>query len=171
MAPSNANSATGCGALLALVGLLVAIAYWQFFLLVAVVVGAVLLVASLVRQQTLRRLRLIAAAAHRRFAGNVFRFGDRYGVIEAIQVAAPPAPLALEVQSLELEEEGGEIQPTTSTAPRPRSWSICRAMRRAAEAALAQALLVRTLAQTTIAGGVERRTIVTPGMQAAATGL
>jgi hypothetical protein len=114
MATSNANSATGCGALLALVGLLVVIAYWRFFLLVAVAVGAVLLVASLVRQQTLRRLRLIAAAAHRRFAGNVFRFGDRYGVIEAIQVAVPPAPLALEVQSLELEEEDGVVRLSTT---------------------------------------------------------
>jgi hypothetical protein len=113
MAPSNANSANGCGALLALLGLVLVIAYWQFFLLVAVVVGAVLLVASLVRQQTLRRLRLIAAAAHRRFAGNVFRFGDRYGVIEAIQVAVPPAPLALEIQSLEL-EDGGEVLLTTT---------------------------------------------------------
>jgi hypothetical protein len=124
MASGTTSNAGGCAVLLAGAALVLVLAYWQFFLVVALVVGAAALVGDLIRQQTLRRLQLIAAAAHRRFAGNVFRFGERYGVIEAAQLAVPPAPLALEVQSLELEEEDGEVQLTTShhrLPPRPTS--------------------------------------------------
>jgi hypothetical protein len=110
MASGTTSNTGGCAVLFAGAAVVLVLAYWQFFLVVALVVVAAALVAALIRQQTLRRLRLIAAAAHRRFAGNVFRFGERYGVIERVQLAVPPAPLALEVRSLELQEEDGEVR-------------------------------------------------------------
>jgi hypothetical protein len=79
MASGTTSNTGGCAVLFAGAAVVLVLAYWQFFLVVA--------------------LAVVAAAAHRRFAGNVLRFGDRYGVIEAIRVAEPPAPGLLEVQA------------------------------------------------------------------------
>ena len=74
----------GCGSLLLLAGLLLALLYWKLVLTLLVVAGLGVGVISLAAALRVVRLRRIARVAERRFAGDVCRIDDRFGVLEAI---------------------------------------------------------------------------------------
>jgi hypothetical protein len=111
------QDASGCAILLALIGLVLVLAYWQFFLTILAVVGIVALVANLVQSQRLARLKTVVEGANRRFAGDVCRWSDRYGLLEAIGTTSPPAPARIEVKLLALGEEDGALVLNRASVP------------------------------------------------------
>ena len=111
------QDASGCAILLALIGLGLVLAYWQFFLTILAVVGSVALVANLVQSQRLARLKSVVEGANRRFAGDVCRWGDQYGLLEAIGITSPPAPARIEVKLATLGDEDGALALNQASVP------------------------------------------------------
>jgi hypothetical protein len=114
------QNALGCAILLALIGLVLVLAYWQFLLTVLAVVAVVAivaLVANLVQAQRLARLKTVVESAHRRFAGDVCRWSDRYGLLEAIETTSSPAPTRIKVKLLALGNEDGTLALNQASVP------------------------------------------------------
>ncbi|MEB3166894.1 MAG: hypothetical protein VKO65_09540 [Cyanobacteriota bacterium] len=107
MEQNNNDTLIGIGVVFAGLLVLVVITYWKIVLGLGLLVGAGALLIRWSTHRAHERLEAIAAAADRRFAGDVFRFGDRYGRITRVQVAGLPGQGRFQVLS-ELLEDGAE---------------------------------------------------------------
>jgi len=92
----------GIGALLLVGGLVLALIYWKIVLSLLLAVGIVAGLIALAQAMRVARLRSIAKAAHRRFAGDVCRIDDRFALLEAIDTegSGPQARLLLRVATI-----------------------------------------------------------------------
>jgi hypothetical protein len=111
------QDASGGAILLARIVLVLVLACWRFFLTVLAVVGIVALVANLVQSQRLARLKTVVEGANRRFAGDVCRWSDRYGLVEAIETTSPPAPARTEVKLATLGDKDGALALNQASVP------------------------------------------------------
>ena len=73
--------------------------------------------ANLVQSQRLARLKSVVEGANRRFAGDVCRWSDRYGLLEAIETTSPPALARIEVKLLALGEDDGALGLNQASVP------------------------------------------------------
>jgi hypothetical protein len=125
------EGATGGGVILILGLAWLLISVWKLVLGIALAVGLVLgLIRSLTivaARQRCRRLQAIAAAADRRFGGDVIHLDQTYGVLEGITVepdptASPALCFALQLRCLKT-GDGGSSDPegmaSSSGAPAP----------------------------------------------------
>jgi len=108
------------GGLILILGLgWLAISFWRLLLGIALVVGLLLVLVKgltlVAARQRCRRLQAIAAAADRRFSGDVIRLDQTYGVLEGITVEPDPAArpalcFALRFRCLETGDGGSSDQ-------------------------------------------------------------
>lgn len=121
MEQNNNDTLIGIGVVFAGLLVLVVITYWKIVLGLGLLVGAGALLIRWSIHRAHERLEAIAAAADRRFAGDVFRFGDRYGRITRVQVAGLPGQGRFQVLSELLEEdaEGIRLRPQSQQLTPP----------------------------------------------------
>jgi hypothetical protein len=89
MADQTNGCGTGCGLLLGLFGLALALAYWPFALAALVLGVTGLLGWQFLQQQGHQQLRELVEAADRRFRHDPCQLQGRFGVIESIALSGP----------------------------------------------------------------------------------
>lgn len=92
----------GISALLLVGGLVLALIYWKIVLSLLLAVGIVAGLITLAQALRVAKLRSIARAAHRRFAGDICSIDDRFALLEAIDTegSGPQARLLLRVATI-----------------------------------------------------------------------
>jgi hypothetical protein len=89
MADQTSGCGTGCGLLLGLFGLALALAYWPFALAALVLGVAGRLGWQVLQEQAHQQLRDLVEAADRRFRHDPCELQGRFGVIESIALSGP----------------------------------------------------------------------------------
>ena len=104
-----ADITEGCGALLLMGVLVLALMHWKIVLGLLLAVGIVAGITTLVQALRTARLRSIARAAHRRYAGDICRIDDRFALLEGVdaQGSGHQARLLLRVATITVKE--GEL--------------------------------------------------------------
>lgn len=121
MSQSNNDTLIGIGVVGVGMMVLLVITYWKIVLVLGLLVGCGALLLGWSTRRAHERLQGIAAAADRRFAGNVFRFGDGYGRLISCEVAGAPGQGRFKLRSELLMdgEEGLELRPYTQVLDPP----------------------------------------------------
>ncbi|MCX5957634.1 MAG: hypothetical protein NTW51_14850 [Cyanobacteria bacterium] len=99
----------GFGGLLLVGGLVLALIYWKIVLSLLLVVGIGAGLITLAQALRVARLRSIAKAAQRRFAGDVCRIDERFALVEAIDSEANARQARLLLHSATIEPRNGQL--------------------------------------------------------------
>jgi hypothetical protein len=103
------NTGCGCGTLIALVALGFVLAYWQVFLVAALLVLAIAAVVWAVLLQNQEQLRVLAEAAERRVQLAPCQIQNGFGVIQAIKLAGSLQTPRIDVHCSTLISNGNAV--------------------------------------------------------------
>jgi Na+-transporting methylmalonyl-CoA/oxaloacetate decarboxylase gamma subunit len=109
MAQEISGCGAGCGALFVLVVLGLGLAFWPLFLLLAIVVLVIGVVANAAREANRQELKTLIEAADRRLRGDACRVRDCFGVVEGLSLGGDLASPKIDVRCRTVADEGGQL--------------------------------------------------------------
>jgi hypothetical protein len=114
MAQQISGCGAGCGGLLVLVLLGLGLAFWPLFLLLAIVVLVIAVVANTVMEANRQELKALVDGADRRICGDACRVHACFGVVEGISLAGDLATPKIAFVCSTIGDEGGQLQAQTA---------------------------------------------------------